>query len=75
MESNSETNSNITSQFDHLPYLVGEHGEAEIDTAEGPVKYEYQFPKRLEYDEMVQFESEELKKEIHGADISNVAPD
>ena len=70
-----ESTSEISNQFDHVPYLVGEYGEAEVETAEGPVKYEYQFPKRLEYHEMVQFESEELKQEILGADISNVAPD
>ena len=54
-------------------YIVGESGEGEIDTPDGPVKYQYQYPKRWPLEEMIAYETEELKDSILNADLSGIA--
>ena len=61
-------------QYTDVPYIVDEHGEGEFQTSNGPVPYTYMYPKRFHLQEMIAFESQELKEFIIGADLSHVVP-
>ena len=46
---------------DEKLFVVGEAGEGEILTDDGPVKYQYEYPKIYSAAEALTFETEEIK--------------
>ena len=42
-------------------YIVGETGEGEIETDDGPIKYQFEYPKKFTTKEALKFESKEIE--------------
>ena len=74
MESQPEVNP----YMEDCPYVIGSTGEATMETSNGPVTYQFEFPKEYgmdKMDELIKFETDDIKDFFCGCDTSAVALD
>ena len=52
----------------------GESGEGQCQSPNGVITYKYQYPKQWNWDNMFEYETQELKEFIESNDFSNMFP-